>query len=206
MAQSWSLPIRGGWSNGVTSGDPQLGDKRTDGFVGTFGAALRLNPEISIEFDLAYTQKGAEGTVTNEVASGPSSPPQPNVYTFNGETSLDYLEFWTMVVPHLHIADTSELKGYLGLSLNTLINSQVTGTFNGMAIDQDLSDGLRGIDSGVLVGAGITYDVKSVVLTLDFIAEFGLVNINQSVLEELDFKTQAFYTMLGVSIPLHHDE
>ena len=111
-----------------------------------------------------------------------------------------------MLVPHLYLTDKSNLKGYFGLSLSNLLSAEITGSYNGMPIEQDLSDGIRGIDWAALIGAGVTYDVKSVTLQLDFIGEFGLVNINQSVLDELNFKTQAFYAMLGVAIPIHHED
>ena len=201
-AQSWSLPIRAGWSNARVTGDNQLGSESVNGFVGSFGAALRVNQDVSVEFDIAYAQKGSKGIITNEVANSPTNPPQQNIFTIDGETSLDYVEFWTMFIAHLPIADKSEVKGYLGLSLANLVNAEVKGTANGQPFEDDLRDGIRDIDWAGLIGAGITYDLKSVTLTLDFIAELGFININDSALDELNFKTRAFYTMLGVAIPL----
>ena len=67
-------------------------------------------------------------------------------------------------------------------------------------------DGIAGIDFGILIGGGVTYDVKSVTLTLDLLAELGLVNINQSVISDASFKTQAYYAMVGVIIPLAHED
>jgi len=201
-AQTWSLPIRAGWSNASISGGSQLGSERVNGFVGSLGAALRLNPDVSVEFDIAYAQKGAKGTITNEVANSPSNPPQPGpIYRIEGETSLDYLEFWGMVIGHLEVADQWELKGYLGVSLGNLLNAEVEGTANGEPIKLDVSDGLKSADWAGLVGGGIAYEIDPVVLTLDFFAELSFVDINASVLDT-DFKNRAYYTMLGVAIPL----
>lgn len=201
-AQTWSLPIRAGWSNASITGGEQLGSESVNGFVGSFGAALRLNPDVSVEFDIAYAQKGAKGIIKNEVANSPSNPPQPGpIYKIDGETSLDYFEFWGMVVGHLEVADQAELKGYLGVSLANLLNAEVKGTANGQPIELDVKDGLQNADWSGLVDAGFAYEYKSVILTLDFIAEIGFVDINTSVLET-DFKNRAYYTMLGVAIPL----
>ncbi len=204
-AQTWSLPIRAGWSSASITGGNQLGSESVSGFVGSFGAALRLNPDVSVEFDIAYAQKGAKGTITNEVANSPSNPPQPGpIYNITGETSLDYLEFWGMVIGHLEVADQWELKGYLGVSLGNLLNAEVEGTANGEPIKLDINDGIKSADFAGLVGGGVAYQLKSITLTLDFIAELSFVDINDSVLDT-DFKNRAYYTMLGVAIPLTRD-
>jgi hypothetical protein len=204
-AQTWSLPIRAGWSNASITGGNQLGSESVNGFVGSVGAALRLNPDVSVEFDIAYAQKGAKGIITNEVANSPSNPPQPGpIYTIDGETSLDYLEFWGMVIGHFEVADQWELKGYLGVSLGNLLNAEVEGTANGDPIKLDISDGIKSADFAGLVGGGIAYELKSVTVTMEFMAELSFVDINDSVLPT-DFKNRAYYTMLGVAIPLPSD-
>lgn len=202
-AQSWSMPIRAGWSSASITGGTQLGSESVNGFVGSLGAALRLNPDVSVEFDIAYAQKGAKGTITNEVANSPSNPPQPGpTYNFTGETSLDYFEFWALVNFHLEVADQWELKASLGVSLGNLLNAEIEGTADtGEAIKQDISDGLSSADWAGLVGAGVAYGLESITLTLDFFWEASFVDINNSVLTT-EFKNQAYYAMVGVTIPL----
>jgi len=200
-AQSWSLPIRAGWSNASITGSNQMGSESVNGFVGSLGAELRFNKDFGIEFDIAYAQKGAKGTITNEVANSPSNPPQQNIFTFEGETSLDYVEFWAVLVGHLEVAKKAELKGYAGVALANLVSAEASGTANGTPVSFDLKDTLNSVDFTGIIGAGFAYDVGSVVLTIDFITDLGLTSINESVVAD-DFKTRAYYTMLGVVIPL----
>jgi hypothetical protein len=201
-AQSWSLPVRAGWSRAGVSGDQQLGSDFVNGFVGSVGAALRLNEEVSVEFDVAYAQKGGKGVISNEVAYNPSNPPPPGPQiTIVGETNLDYVEFWATVAGHLQLRGESELKGYLGISLGNLVNAEAKGTNNGQPFETDLKDGLSSIDWAGLFGLAYTYDFERVTIMADLIAEIGFTNINDSVLD-VDFKTRAYYVMLGVAFPL----
>jgi len=203
-AQTWNLPIRAGWSNAGLSGDAQLGSDNVNGFVGSFGAALRLNEDFGVEFDIAYAQKGGKGTITNEVNNSPSNPPQSDIYTIEGETNLDYLEFWAMVDGYLGVADQMELVGYLGVSLGNLVRAEASGTLNGSPFETDLKDGISAIDWAGLVGAGFRYELESVTLTIDFIAEIGFVDITER--EDTNISTQAYYTMIGVVFPLTREE
>jgi hypothetical protein len=173
-AQTWHLPVRAGWSRAGINGGNQLGSDYVNGFVGAVGAALRLNADVSVEFDVAYSQKGGKGTITNEVANSPSNPPQTGTFFIEGETSLDYLEFWAMVAAHLEVSDKSQLKDYLGVSLGNLLNATVEGTANGQPIDLDIKDGLKSVDWAGLVGAGFTYSLESVTVFIDVMGEMVL--------------------------------
>ena len=201
IAQAWSLPIRGGWSSASLSGTDHLGSKSRNGFVASAGGELRFNEDLALEFDVAYAQKGASGTITNEIANSPSNPPQQNVYNFTGDVELDYVEFQAMVVGFFQGGDKLELCGRAGVSLGNLVTAKATGTYNGSPVDLDIKDTISSIDWAGVVGGGVRYEVKPVILTLDFIAEFGFTDINESVVVD-NIRTQAFYTMLGVVIPL----
>ncbi len=195
-AQTWSLTARGGWSHAGLSGD-QWGGDYVNGIMGSIGAALRIDEDMSMEFDVAYTQKGAKGRF--EV---PSDPPLPGpLIIFEGEASLDYVEFWTLFAAHFGVAERSAVKGYLGVSLGTLLKAEATGTANGYPVEVDLEDELSSVDWAGIVGAGFTYSLSNVTVFVDVMAEIGFANINDTDVES-SLSTRAYYTIVGVTIPL----
>jgi hypothetical protein len=194
-AQTWHLPIRFGSSHaGVDAGD-ELGSEYVDRFMTSIGAELRLDDDIGIQFDVVYAQKGAKGTFTT-----PDLPSVPTA-TFVGEADLDYIEFWATFTARLEVAEKAALKGCLGVSLGSLIKAEATGTANGFPVEVDLEDFLSSVDWSGVAGVGFTYDLKSVTLFIDAIADIGFADINDLGVGD-SVHTRAYYTTVGVAIPL----
>lgn len=198
-AQSWYLPVRFGLSHAGLDSDDQLGSQYVNGIMASVGADLRLDEDISIEFDVVYAQKGAQGTFTT-----PEDAPLPiPVATFVGEASLDYIEFWMTFAASLEVTEKAALKGYLGVSLGNLLKAEATGTANGFPVEVDLEDFLRDVDWSGIVGAGFTYDLWSIDVFIDVIADIGFADISDLGVGET-VHTRAFYTTAGLAMPLTH--
>jgi hypothetical protein len=199
-AQRWQGRLYGGWSNAdFYGGSKLLGTEARDGFAA--GAAAEYIREgednIGIELGIAYLEKGAKGTVEpNEM--DPEQPPFES--TFEGEAKLDYFEINLLFNFYLPIGDKTDIKLGIGPAFGMLTNAKLEGTVDGEPAEADIADYLNGVDFGVVLAAGLVYDLKKVSLLLEGRADFGALAIDNTS-QEHDLKTQVSAVVLGVVIP-----
>ena len=200
-AQVFRTRLYGGWSNANFWGpDKILGSEDRNGFLA--GAAVEYvregQNELGYELGVAYIQKGAKGTIEpNEV--DPEQPPFTS--TLEGEVKLDYIELSLLFNFYLPIGAKTDLKLGVGPAFGMLSSAKAEGTLDGEPFAGDLDKYLTNVDFGIVLAAGLVYDLKKVALAVDARVDFGAISIDDTS-EDHDLKTRAVGVVLGVVIPL----
>lgn len=201
QAQIWNARVFGGWNNASFYGGSKVyGSEDINGFIaGAAAEYLRAEDDVlGFEFGLAWSQKGAWGTIEPN-AMDPVQPPITR--TFVGELRLDYLEIFMLFDIHLPMGANSEIKLGIGPALGVLMSADVEGTLDGEPVQADFKDYLTSADFGVVLSAGFAYDFEKYGLFADYRTNLGAVSIDDTPLEN-DAKTLTHSVVVGVQIPL----
>jgi len=184
------------WGGAVNSapfgsdGEQLGGDQRNGGIVG-MGFIWILGNHIAIGLDGRYAQKGATGKIDTRYANPDSG------FILDGTVALDYIEVPLMFTLFLPIGGQSEVRGYVGASVNFLIRSSVKGTLDGHHFDSE-AENVNAQDYSGVVGAAYEYRFSSVSFAFD--ARF--VGSLTSIVDGADVKLRAFEFAIGLGIPL----
>jgi hypothetical protein len=184
------------WGGAVNSapfgsdGEQIGGDPRSGGVVG-MGFMWGLGKHFAIGLDGRYAQKGTTGKIDTRYADSDSG------FILDGTVALDYIEVPLMFNLFFDIGGNSEVRGYVGASVNFLINSSVKGTLDGHHFDSEVEN-FNDMDYSGVVGAAYEYRFSSVAFAFD--ARF--VGSLASIVETEDVKLRAFEFAIGLGIPL----
>jgi hypothetical protein len=171
FAQGISFGVKGGVNYTSLSGDDVpdgLGWKL--GFGGGVVAALNVMDMFVIQPEVLYTMKGGE------------DPDEE--YSFD----LTYVEVPVLLKYSVPMEGMISPNFFVGPSLGILMSAEFA--------EEDVKDDLKTMDFGVVVGAGVDFDMGTGKVTLDGRYTLGLMSIDDSG-EEQDWKNGAISVMLG---------
>ncbi len=189
----------------------QAFDGSKTGFVGGLYATAQVNERFGIRLEGLYTQKGGKGDNTGSIDVYDPSDTYLGTATFSGENTLtfDYFEFPLLAVVSFPVSESATFDFFAGpaLAFNTKaeVEFEMTISMDGEsqtdAETEDIKDEVEGMDFGGVLGAGVSFDLDSVVLFGEARWTYGFKEIDKSS-DNLDIKNSAFGFMVGVGIPL----
>jgi hypothetical protein len=203
-AQQWNVDIYGGWSYANLSGGSSalLGGQYKSGLAAGVSGELKLNEDWGWEFGLWYVQKGTQGT-WKTADTGEDFLPQPTD-TFDGTVYLDYVEVPILVNVYFPVAETANIRGFIGPAFAFRTRAEAKGDYNGTNTDLDMQDAFDDADITVMIGAGGVFELSRVNIMLDFRWDIGTTNISN--VEGTNLRTNTVIVTLGVGIPAHKME
>jgi hypothetical protein len=171
FAQGISFGVKGGINYTTLSGEDVtegLGWKL--GFGGGAVAAVNVMDMFVLQPEVLYTMKGAEDKDADYSAD------------------LTYVEIPVLLKYSVPMAGMISPNFFVGPSLGILMSAEVA--------DIDVKDETKTMDFGVVVGAGVDFDLGTGKVTLDGRYTLGLMSIDDSGDEE-DWKNGAISVMVG---------
>jgi len=189
----------------------QTFDESKLGFIGGIYATLQINQQFGIRLEGLYTKKGGKGKNSGTLDVYDPTDTFMGTLSVSGENTLtlDYFEFPLLAVFSFPISPTATFDLFAGPALafntNAEFGTEVTMSFLGESESTtektDISDDVEGTDFGGVLGAGVTFDLQSVVLFGEARWTYGFSKIDKSS-DNMDIKNSAFGFMVGVGIPL----
>jgi len=198
----WMGNFRFGYSNAQFYGGEALmrGDAR-NGIAAMISGELVLNENIGWEFGVGMVQKGVQGQLNASAAADPDDPVDEDL-DFDGDIKLGYVTLNVQVNGYLPVGYSGKLRGYGGMGLGLIVNSQAIGTLNSQPVELDLDDAVKGEDLYGVVGAGYSYAFSNrMELLIDFRVEIGLVSIDDTALDS-GVKNTSYQGLIGLGIPI----
>jgi len=171
FAQGISFGVKGGVNYTSLSGDDVPdGLSWKLGFGGGVVAALNVMDMFVIQPEVLYTMKGGE---------------DPDLeYSFD----LTYVEVPVLLKYSVPMEGMISPNFFVGPSLGILMSAELD--------EVDVKDDLKTMDFGVVVGAGVDFDMGTGKVTLDGRYTLGLMSIDDSEAEQ-DWKNGAISVMIG---------
>lgn len=190
-AASYQLGVKGGVAVEKLGGDDvesDAVDSRT-GFVGGAYFQADFSKSFGLRVESLYFMKGA---------SADSS-------SFEATFKLDYIEFPVLAVAHVPMSEAARLDIFAGPTFAFNTKADLEGSVGGFSATVDVSDFFSSFDFGLTFGAGVSFDVGSVVLGFDGRYGIGLTTIAEEDSDtgfQPDVKTQGFAFMASVGLPV----
>ncbi len=162
-----------------------------------------INDNFAIQPEFLYTMKGVKGEFEEE------DPYTGETVKVKGTIKLNYLEI--PVLAKLSIPTQGSIKPVflLGPALALKLSAKTKGEAKGETIDEsgseDISSDVKDFDFGVVVGAGVDYELASGgKVTVDGRYTLGLTNVSdiEGAEEDLDAKNAVISVMIGYLFPL----
>lgn len=166
-------------------------DSRT-GFVGGLFVQADFSENFGVRVEGLYTMKGA--SFSEYVNAGFISG------LAEGTFKLDYIEFPILLVGRIPASESVTFSAFAGPTLGFNIKSEIEVKFLGATASTDIED-VSGFEFGLAFGAGVSFDVASIVVGLDGRYDLGLTTIDDSS-DPADAKNRGFSFMAGIGFPI----
>jgi len=195
-AATCQLGVKGGVAIQKLGGDGVNSDQvesRT-GFAGGAYFQADLSPHFGVRLETLYFMKGASADSAD----------------VSFAVKLDYVEFPLLAVAHLPVSETARIDIFGGPTFSFNTKAQLEASIGSFSGSLDIGDAIKGFDFGLTFGAGMSFDVGSVILgidgrygfSLDTIADSDFLNDSGSDTTSADVKNQGFADMASVGIPV----
>lgn len=195
----------------ATGSATQAFDETKVGFVGGVYATAQVNDRFGVRLEGLYTKKGGKGKNSGELDIYDPSDTFLGSAMISGENTLtlDYFEIPLLAVFSFPVSPTATFDVFAGpaLAFNTKAEWDAEFVIS-MAGDSekesekiDMKDNVEGMDFGGVLGAGVSFELPSVVLFGEARWTYGFKEIDKST-DQMDIKNSAFGFMVGVGIPL----
>lgn len=166
-----------------------------NGFVGGAYFQSDLSRNFGIRLEALYYMKGATGDSAD----------------IDVTVKLDYVELPLLLMAHVPFSETGRLSLFAGPTFSFNTNAEAEASFAGFTGSVDIGDAIKSFDFGLTFGAGMSFDVGSVILGFDGRYGFGLDTVIDADFvsdegftldEDDDVKNQGFAFMAQLGFPL----
>ncbi|HET6347796.1 MAG TPA: porin family protein [Candidatus Krumholzibacteria bacterium] len=179
-ARDVTVGIEGGINVANFTGNDVYNNSSNTGLIAGVFARFAWSDYWSLQPEVLYSQRGA--TYTDAVTT---------------EQQTDYIEVPLLVRFAWGSDSFFHPALFVGPAVGFLLRNRIV---DGEEID--LKDHSRNVDVGVVIGAGLDYELGSGVILLDARWELGLISWNQ----DLNAKNNTLSFMAGYGFPLHRQE
>ena len=158
------------------------GDDVTDnvgsrtGFVGGGYFQADFSKSLGVRVEGLYFMKGASADSAGIEAT----------------VKLDYIEFPVLLVANIPVSETARLSVFGGPTFGFNSKAEVEASAFGLSGTLDIGDAVKSFEFGLTFGAGLSFDVGSVILGLD-----GRYGFSMSTIADEDFVDQSGATNVG---------
>lgn len=168
------------------------------GFVGGAYFQSDFSDNFGLRVEGLYFMKGA---------SGDSAGVELTI-------KLDYLEFPVLLMGHLPLGESGRISLFGGPTVGFNMNSEAEASFMGASASFDIGDAISSFELGLTFGAGLSFNVGSVILGVDGRYGYGLttvvdddIDIDEDGIpdfggEDFDVINQGFAVMASIGFPL----
>lgn len=169
FAQGLTFGVKGGINYATLSGDDVVDAEWKLGFAAGAVAAFDVMDMLVIQGEVLYSMKGAE-------------------YEGDISTDLTYIEIPVLLKYTIPMEGMIAPNLFIGPSIGIILSAE--------AADEDIKDDTKSLDYGVVVGAGVDFDLGTGKVTVDARYNYGLTSIDDSG-EEFDIKNGGISAFVG---------
>lgn len=173
--------VKGGINFSNVKFDGEGADVNLDtrrGLIGGVFAVWPVSPAIGIQTEALYSQNGA--TLDDD--------------DVNGSLELDYLDFPVLARFSSPASTNAAFHVFAGPAFGVRVRARATSEFEDEEEEDDLSEEVKRLDLGLVVGAGLDFGR----LVLDGRYRWGLSNLNDVDDQEGKIKNRTFSIMAGI--------
>ena len=167
FAQGLAFGVKGGINYATLSGD-DVGDVEWKlGLVAGAVAAFDVMDMLVIQGEVLYSMKGADSA--------------------DASLGLTYIEIPVLLKYNVPMAGMVSPNLFIGPSLGILLSADADG--------EDVKEFFKGTDFGVVIGAGVDFDLGTGKVTLDARYNLGLTSLDDT--DDADVKNSGISVMVG---------
>jgi opacity protein-like surface antigen len=195
--------VKGGVAVQKLGGDDVEGDdlESRTGFVGGAYFQCDFTDNVGLRVEGLYFMKGATAD-------------EDSLVDAELTIKLDYIEFPVLLVANVPFGEGNRLSVFGGPTLGLNLGSEAEFSIDDFSADFDIGDAISSFEFGLTFGAGLSFDVGSVMVGVDGRYGFGLTTVIDDEADfdddgipdfggdDLDVTNQGFAVMASVGFPL----
>lgn len=188
FAANSQFGVKGGVAIQKLGGDDVEGDdvESRTGFVGGAYFQTDFSTNFGVRIEGLYFQKGASADSAS----------------FDATFKLDYIEFPVLLMANLPVGDTGRLSIFAGPTMGFNMVAEIEGSAGDFSATVDISDSVASSEFGLTFGAGLGFNVGSVIVGVDGRYGFGLTTVGDGDLEDEDITNEGFAFMASLGFPI----
>jgi opacity protein-like surface antigen len=194
VADNSQFGVKGGVAMQKLGGDDVESDEvesRT-GFVGGAYYQTDFSPNVGVRVELLYFMKGATGDSASVDV------------TFK----FDYIELPVLLMANIPVGDTGRFSVFGGPTVGYNVAADLEASSGGLSLSGDLDDAIADFEFGLTFGAGLSFDVGSVIVGVDGRYGLGLTTVadddfaEEFGVEDADVTNEGFAFMASIGFPI----